>query len=172
MLKSVLGAALGAVIVCFLALSPRTGSAAEFIIEPLDYDIPAEVEVAAEEGKNLVVMFSQNGCPYCDKMRKRVFPHPKVAAQYGEHFVMFEINIKGDLEVVSHDGEATTEKKYASKMRARATPLFVFYGKDGKDVLRLTGYQEPGIFMTAGRYVSSESYKDGTSFLSFVRSGK
>jgi len=172
MLKTIMQAALGAVLMIFIALAPRAGVAAEFIIEPLDYDIPAEVEAAAEEGKNLVVMFGQNGCPYCDKMHKRVFPHPKVAALYGEHFVMFEINIKGDLEVVSHDGEATTEKKYASKMRARATPLFVYFGKDGKDVLRLTGYQEPGIFMTAARYVSSESYKDGTSFLSFVRSGK
>jgi len=172
MLKTIMRAALGAVFVCFMTLMPVSGNAAEFIIEPLDYDIPGEVEVAAEEGKNLVVMFGQNGCPYCDKMHKRVFPHPKVAALYDEKFVMFEINIKGDLEVVTHEGEDSTEKKYASKMRARATPLFVFYGKDGKDVLRLTGYQEPGIFMTAGRYVSSESYKDGTSFLSFVRSGK
>jgi len=172
MLKNMMRVALGAIVGCVFALSSGTGHASGFIIEPLDYDIPAEVEAAAEEGKNLVVMFGQNGCPYCDKMHKRVLPHPKVAAQYGEHFVMFEINIKGDLEVVSHDGEATTEKQYASKMRARATPLFVFYGKDGKDVLRLTGYQEPGIFITAARYVSSESYKDGTSFLSFVRSGK
>ena len=172
MLKTTLRTALGAMLMFFAALTPNVGGAADFIIEPLDYDIPAEVQAAADDGKNLVVMFGQNGCPYCDKMHKRVFPHPKVAAQYGEHFVMFEINIKGDLEVVSHDGEATTEKEYASKMRARATPLFVYYDKQGKDVLRLTGYQEPGIFMTAGRYVSSESYKDGTSFLAFVRSGK
>jgi len=172
MLKTIMQAALGAVFMCLIALAPGAGVAAEFIIEPLDYDIPAEVEAAAADGKNLVVMFGQNGCPYCDKMHKRAFPHPKVAALYGEHFVMFEINIKGDREVVSHHAEDTTEKHDASKMRARATPLFVFYGKDGKDVLRLTGYQEPGIFMTAARYVSSESYKDGTSFMSFVRSGK
>lgn len=165
-------AVLSAVFAISAALAPVSATAADFIIEPLDYDIPGEVEIAAEEGKNLVVMFSQNGCPYCDKMHKRVFPHPKVAAQFDDAFVMFEINIKGDLEMVSHSGEDTTEKKYASSMRARATPLFVFYDKEGKDVLRLTGYQEPGIFMTAGRYIASEAYKDGTSFLSFVRSGQ
>jgi thioredoxin-related protein len=76
------------------------------------------------------------------------------------------------LEVIGHDGQTTTEKQYADQMRARATPLFVYYDKAGNDVLRLTGYQEPGIFMTAVRYVSSEAYKDGTSFLTFVRSGK
>jgi len=151
---------------------PMQVMAVDFIIEPLDYDVPGEIEAAAEENKNLVVMFSQNGCPYCDKMHKRVFPNPKVSAQYNDSFVMFEINIKGDLDITSHQGEAKTEKQYAAEMRARATPLFVFYSKDGQDVLRLTGYQEPGIFMTAGRYVSSGAYKDGTSFLKFVRSGK
>lgn len=179
MLKATLRAALGAVMsvfVLFAVLVPAPVGAAggpeQFIIQPLDYDIPAEVSAAAQQGKTLVVMFGQNGCPYCEKMHKRVFPHPQVSEQYGAHFVLFEINIKGDLEVIGHDGEATTEKQYAGQMRARATPLFVYYDKDGKDVLRLTGYQEPGIFMTAGRYVSSEAYKDGTTFLTFVRSGK
>lgn len=171
-MRSILYVAMGAAFAVLLAVSPLHVQATDFIIEPMDYDIPGEVEAAADEDKNLVVMFSQNGCPYCDKMHKRVFPHPKVTAQYNDTFVMFEINIKGDLEVVTHEGEAKSEKEYASQMRARATPLFVFYSKDGKDVLRLTGYQEPGIFMTAGRYVSSGAYKDGTSFLSFVRSGK
>lgn len=165
-------AAVGVALMLGALTAPLGAGATDFIIEPLDYDIPAEVEAAAEEGKNLVVMFGQNGCPYCEKMHKRVFPHPKVSAQYTEQFVMFEINIKGDLEVVSHNGEGKTEKEYASEMRARATPLFIYFSKDGKDILRLTGYQEPSIFMTAGRYVSSGAYEDGTSFMSFVRSGK
>lgn len=171
-MRSILRAVLCAAFVLSAATLPSAVQAADFIIEPLDYDVPAEVEAAADEDKNLVVMFGQNGCPYCDKMYKRVFPNPKVGALYDNSFVMFEINIKGDLDVVSHDGEAKSEKEYASQMRARATPLFVYYSKEGKDVLRLTGYQEPGIFITAGRYVSTEAYKDGTSFMSFVRSGQ
>ena len=146
--------------------------AAGFIIEPLDYNVPDEVAAAADEGKNLVIMFSLNGCPYCLKMHKRVFPHPEVAAQYNDTFVMFEVNIKGDLDVVTHNGETKAEKEFAEELRVRATPVFVFFSKDGKDVLRLTGYQDPKMFMTAGRYVTSEAFKDGTSFLSFVRSGK
>lgn len=157
---------------CAAAVLPGHAHAVEFIIEPMDYDVPAEVEAAADEGKNVVIMFSLNGCPYCAKMHKRVFPHPKVSAQYDDTFVMFEVNIKGDLDVVSHKGETKSEKDYAQEMRVRATPVFVFYGKDGQDVLRLTGYQDPKIFMAAGRYVSSNAYQDGTSFMSFVRSGK
>ncbi len=146
--------------------------AADFVVEPLDYDFPGEVAAAADEGKNIVIMFHQNGCPYCDKMRKRVFPHPKVNAFYSDKFYLIEVNNKGDLDVVSHDGEAMAEKDYAQKMRVRATPVFAFLSKEGDVALKLTGYQDAAMFNAAGRYVSSEAFKDGTSFLSFVRAGK
>lgn len=147
-------------------------SAADFVVESLDYDFPAEVKAAADEAKNVVIMFHQNGCPYCDKMRRRVFPHPAVDAQYAEKFVLIEVNIKGDLDVVSHDGEAMTEKDYAEKMHVRATPVILFLSKDSTEALKLTGYQDPQMFMAAGRYVSSDAFKDGTTFINFVRAGR
>lgn len=153
-------------------LSAAPVQAAGFVVEPLDYDFPGEVEAAAAKGKNIVIMFHQNGCPYCDKMRKRVFPHPKVSALYGEKFYLIEVNIKGDLEVTSHDGEAMTEKQYAEKMRVRATPVILFLSKEGAEALKLTGYQDPEMFNAAGRYVSSDAFKDGTTFLNFVRAGR
>lgn len=145
--------------------------AVDFMIEPLDFDFPAEIEDAASDDKNLVVMFHQNGCPYCDKMRNRVYPHPKVSSLYNEKFVMIEVNVKGDLDVTTPKGEGMAEKEFAAKQRVRATPVFMFYGKQGEEALRLTGYQDPQMFVAAGRFVSSGAYKDGTSFLDFIRSG-
>jgi thioredoxin-related protein len=57
-------------------------------------------------------------------------------------------------------------------MRVRATPVFVFLGKDSVEALKLTGYQDAGMFNAAGRFVSEEAYKDGTSFINFVRAGR
>jgi len=160
-----------AALVVALALSVMP-AAADFKIEPLDYDFPSEVEAAAAEGKNIVIMFHLNGCPYCDKMRKRVFPHPQVNAFYSEKFYLIEVNIKGDLDVTTPEGEAMAEKDYAEKMRVRATPVILFLSKEGAEALKLTGYQDPEMFMTAGRYVSSDAFKDGTSFLDYVRAGR
>ena len=160
-----------AALVVALALSVMP-AAAEFKIEPLDYDFPSEVEAAAAEGKNIVIMFHLNGCPYCDKMRKRVFPHPQVNAFYSEKFYLIEVNIKGDLDVTTPEGEAMAEKGYAEKMRVRATPVILFLSKEGTEALKLTGYQDPEMFMAAGRYVSSDAFKDGTSFLDYVRAGR
>lgn len=161
-----------AVLAATLLWASPPAAAADFVVEPLDYDFPGEVEAAADEGKNIVIMFHQNGCPYCDKMRKRVFPHPAVGELYNEKLSLIEVNMKGDLDVVTHDGEAMAEKEYAQKMRVRATPVFVFLSKDGSEALKLTGYQDPQMFTAAGRYVSTGAFKDGTSFLSFVRAGR
>lgn len=163
-----------AVAVMFAAfvLSMTPARAVDFVVEPLDFDFPYEVQSAADDGKNVVIMFIQNGCPYCAKMHKRVFPNPEVNAFYSKNFHLIEVNNKGDLEVVTPEGDTMVEKDYAEKMRVRATPVFVYLGKDGEEALRLTGYQDVGMFNAAGRYVSSEAYKDGTSFLSFVRAGK
>lgn len=161
-----------AVLLTVLWLNAAPASAEGFIVEPLDYDFPGEVADAASQGKNVVIMFHQNGCPYCDKMRKRVYPDPAVVSLYSEKFHLIEVNNKGDLDVTTHDGEAMAEKDYAQKMLVRATPVYLFLAKDGSEALKLTGYQDAAMFTAAGRFVSSEAFKDGTSFINFVRAGR
>lgn len=168
-LKPLFALAIVAALAGMLNVAPARAN--DFVTVPLDYDLPSEVASAAEEGKTIVIMFHQNGCPYCDKMRKRVFPHPDVNAFYSEKFYLFEINNKGDLDVVTPQGETMAEKDYAQKMLVRATPVIVFLGKKGEEALKLTGYLDPAMFLAAGRYVSSEAYKDGT-FIDFVEAGR
>ena len=157
------------VISCAIAFSTMDARANEFIAEPLDYDFPYEIEQAALDGKNLVVMFHKNGCPYCDKMKDRVFPHPAVSKFYNEKFVMIIVNSDGDLDVTLPGGETMAEKEYAAKSLVRATPVFLYYAKDGGNALRLTGYQDPYMFVSAGKYIADGAFKDGTSFLNYMR---
>ncbi len=169
MIKAIYGLAVGVVMSVGFIVGSAEVHGAEFILEPLDYDFPTEIEDAASDGKNLVVMFHKNGCPYCDKMHKRVFPHPKVSKLYNEKFIMIIVNTSGDLDVITPKGETKPEKEFASELLVRATPVFMFYGKDGGDALRLTGYQDPEMFTAAGKYISNGAFKDGTSFINYVR---
>ncbi len=169
MIKAVSGLAVAAVMAVVFIVGGANVHAAEFIIESFDYDFPTEIEDAASDGKNLVVMFHKNGCPYCDKMHKRVFPHPKVLKLYNEKFIMIIVNMSGDLDVVTPKGETKLEKEFASELLVRATPVFMFYDKDGNDALRLVGYQDPEMFTAAGKYISDGAFKDGTSFINYVR---
>ncbi len=144
-------------------------ASAEFRVESLDNDFPNEVSEAAADGKQLVIMFHQAGCPYCDKMRTRVFPDPKVDAYYSKKFVMIESNIRGNLDVVAPDGKAMTERKLAKKLRVRATPVFMFFDKKGKQALRLTGFLDADLFVRAGQYVADGVYEKNVSFYRYLK---
>jgi len=148
-----------------LALSPS--AQAEYRSESIDNDYQNEVQAAAEEGKYLVLFFHQAGCPYCDKMRARVHPEPAVMDYFSKHFVMMESNIKGNLDVVMPDGAPANEVEFARKIRVRATPVFMFYDKDGSAALRTTGYLDEKQLLLAGKYVVDGVHKTGKSYVRY-----
>lgn len=142
---------------------------AEFRAVSLDNNFPDEIAAAKEQGKFLVIMFQQIGCPYCEEMRARVYPDPRVQKYYTGRFVLIESNIRGDLDIVSPKGKAMTEKKYARKNRIRATPTFIYFDKNGKQALKVVGFMDVGRFIKAGKYVVGGVYKTKTSFFRYLQ---
>ncbi|MBT3702322.1 MAG: thioredoxin fold domain-containing protein [Alphaproteobacteria bacterium] len=138
---------------------------AEFQTISLDNDLATEIEDAAADGKRLIVMFHEEGCPWCNKMRERIFPHPKIAKYFSDKFVMIEEDIKGDLELTTPGGELITQKAFARRLRVRGTPTFVFYDTDGKIAARIPGYQDVATFIASGRYVHEKIFKTGKSLV-------
>ena len=153
----------------FAGLAGGGQARGEFLIESLDNDFPAEIAAAKDEGKKLVIFFHQLGCPYCDKMRKRVLPDPKVVEYYGQHYVMVESNIKGNLDVVSPDGEPMKETELGRKYRVRATPVYVFFDDAGKKALQLTGFLDADLFVRAGQYVVEGMHQKNVSFYRYLK---
>ncbi|MDA1089892.1 MAG: thioredoxin family protein [Proteobacteria bacterium] len=154
--------------IALISLLMTTNVRAEFIFESVDNNFPDEVAAAAEEKKNLVVMFQQTGCPYCAKMHARVFPDPKVNEFYSKNFAMMMSNIRGDLPVTAPSGKKMTEKQLAGSLRVRATPVFIFYDKNGKVALRVTGYMDAERFNKAGQYVLEGVYKTKVSLYRYL----
>ena len=153
----------GSLMLCLSLLFVAMPVSAEFLALSLDNDLAAEIEDARDEGKRLVVMFEQEACPWCLKMRERVFPESRIDKYFSSHFVMLPSDIRGDLEMVAPDGKAMTQKEFARQKRVRATPVFLFFDLEGKDVVRVTGFQDAETFLTTGRYVVDEIYKTGKS---------
>lgn len=155
-----------ALLAVFLFAAPAL---AEFRVESVDNDFPAEIAAAAEKGKRLIIFFHQFGCPYCDKMRARVLPMPKIMDYFSKNFVMIESNIRGNLDVVMPDGTEGNERAFARKVRVRATPVFIFYDFDGKPALRTTGFMNVDLFYLAGKYVVDGVDKTGKSFFRYIQ---
>ncbi len=134
-------------------------------------DFTEEAQRARDEGKKgILIFFEMDECPFCHWMKENVLNRPDVQAYYREHFLSFPVDIEGDIEVTTFEGEVMPQKDFAfKKNRVRATPVFVFFDLDGERVHRFTGRtRNAEEFMLLGRYVAEERFKE-TSFTRFKR---
>lgn len=124
---------------------------------------PEELEKARAEGKKGILLFFElTECPFCHRMKTTVLNQPEVQAFFREHFLIFNIDIEGDVEMTDFDGKLTTQKNFSAKdNRVRATPVFAFYDLQGKQIVRYTGATS-GIdeFLLLGEFVSQGIYKE------------
>ena len=134
-------------------------------------NLKEDLEEAKKEGKYLFLMFEEEGCPFCDKMKRVTFQNPKVKEYFTKHFYMVVIDRKGSNPVVDFSGKEMTEKQLAKKYKVRGTPVFVFVDHEGKTILKVMGYIPPEEFLLIGKYVAEGHYKK-MSFYKFKRKYK
>jgi thioredoxin-related protein len=94
-------------------------------------------------------------------MKTTVLNQPEVQAFFREHFLNFNIDIEGDVEMTDFNGKLTTQKAFSEKdNRVRATPVFAFYDLEGKQIVRYTGATS-GVdeFLLLGEFVAQGIYK-------------
>ena len=137
-------------------------------------DFSEELENARDSGKQgILVMFEMDECPFCHRMKTTILNQPDVQDYFREHFMIFPVDIEGDVEVVDFQGKTTTMKDFAFKQyRVRATPVFAFFDLDGKYIkrARFTGAtKDKEEFMLLGKYVVDGAYKQ-QSFTRYKRS--
>jgi thioredoxin-related protein len=118
-------------------------------------DLQEDVREAADEGKRVMLFFHQDGCPYCAKLLNENFTIKKIVDKTKQGFQVVAINIWGDNEVIDLDGEITTEKQLAAKLKVMYTPTLLFLNEQGATVLRVNGYYPPHKFTAALDYVAS-----------------
>ena len=127
-----------------------------------------ELDNAREAGKQgILIMFQQKDCPYCHRMRATVLNQRRVQDFFREHFLIFDVDIEGDVEITDFSGKRMAEKDFAFREnRVRATPVFAFFGLNGKKMARYTGATtDIDEFMLLGKYVVDGVY----SSMSFNR---
>jgi thioredoxin-related protein len=140
------------------------------------WDFTEELENARKAGKQgILVMFEMDECPFCHRMKTTVLNQPDVQDYFREHFLIFPVDIEGDVEVVDFKGKTTTMKDFAfEQYRVRATPVFAFYDLDGEYIkrARFTGAtRDKDEFLLLGRYVVEGAYKK-QSFTRYKRSAR
>ena len=126
-------------------------------------DFSEELALANDSGKKgILIMFVQEDCPFCARMKATVLNQVSVQDFYRQHFLIFHVDIEGDIEINDMTGQLIKEKDFAFKVnRVRATPVFIFYNLKGEAITRFTG-PTSGVddFMLLGHYVVDERYRE------------
>ena len=120
---------------------------------------------AREAGKRLMLVFHQDGCPYCNALVERNLAQKDIEEKVRKNFDAIEINLWGDLEVTNMEGTQFTEKTFAQQLKVQFTPTILFYDENGDFALRINGYYPPDKFRLAldyviGKHDKNESFND------------
>lgn len=131
-------------------------------------EIAEDVEEASEEGKQLLLFFQLNGCPYCDRMLEESFEAEPLASYIQQHFDAISINVRGDREIAFNEEITVSEKELSEILKVRATPAILFLNEDNKTVVRVNGYRAPERFKHVLDFVATKSYRS-TSLTDYLK---
>jgi thioredoxin-related protein len=126
-------------------------------------DFQEELQKAKEEGKKgVLLMFEMDECPFCHRMKTTVLNQPEVQDFYKKNFLIFPVDVEGDVEITDFKGNQVPQKDFALKdFRVRATPVFAFFDLDGNLVSKYIGAtRDAEEFMWLGEYVAEGRYQE------------
>jgi thioredoxin-related protein len=133
-------------------------------------DFKSELATAKKEGKTgILIMFEQEDCPFCFRMKNSILNQSEVQDYYHSHFLIFPVDIRGSLPMEDFTGKETTEKAFSVEHRVYGTPVFDFFDLDGKLITRFPGTaKDVNEFLLLGRCVVEGACKT-TSFSAYKR---
>ncbi|MGD2160220.1 MAG: thioredoxin fold domain-containing protein [Gammaproteobacteria bacterium] len=124
------------------------------------FDLAEELDKAgAEEKQGLMVLFTTEGCSYCDEFIRTSLGDSVIASIVQENFVSVGMEIFDDTGMTDPRGVSMPVKKFAKKEGVEFSPTLLFYDNDGERILRQVGYQSPARFRVILDYITSGGFR-------------
>ncbi|WP_238366252.1 thioredoxin family protein [Mesobacterium pallidum] len=131
-------------------------------------ELGADLEEAAAEGKGLIVLFEQRGCPYCRELHAVNFERAEITDYMTAQFNVLQLDMWGAREVLDFDGEALEERALARKWFVNFTPTQVLVPAAhagaadlrAAEAFRMPGYFKPFHHLSGLEYVASGAFRD------------
>lgn len=151
----------------------ETREAHQYFFDAKLGDFKSELATAKKDGKKgVLIMFEQDDCPWCYRMKQTILNQSEVQDYFHKHFLIFPVDLKGNISMVDFKGKETTEKAYSIEQRIYGTPVFDFFDLDGNRIVRFPGVaKDVDEFLLLGKYVVEGAYKD-MPFAKYKRQGQ
>ena len=142
-------------------------------------DMSEDLAEAAAEGKDLMVIVEQRGCPYCRELHEVNFEREEIATFAEENFLVLQINMWGSRETTDFDGDVMEERDLMQKWFVSFTPTTLFFsleddGNPPSDMREALSFLMPGYFkpfhhLSAMEYVASDGYLEEPNFQQWLQ---
>ena len=123
---------------------------------------------ATNQNRPVFLYFGRYGCGFCDKTNKESFSDAVVKKAYSENYVLVYANSESMDRLVLPSGERITEMQLGERMNTLGTPVFFFLKPDGREILKVYGFQDAKQLLEMDRYIQGGNYAN-VSFKDFKR---
>ncbi|WP_438991940.1 thioredoxin family protein [Lentibacter sp.] len=125
---------------------------------------------AADQGRHLMILYEQNGCPYCRELHEVNFARPALSDYIKAHYDVIQLDMFGAREVLDFDWQAHEERNLAAKWGVNFTPttILMHNSNAGAESLsaaqsfRMPGYLKPFHYLASLEFVAERKFEEQT----------
>ena len=129
------------VLACFLSSPLAAQAPGNHTSLTIARDLATEARQAAAQGKAYVVLFSETGCPWCERARREFLLPMQENPHFSAKAVFRQINIDSDEVLRDFSGRTSTHRSFARSEGVRFYPTVALYTPEGKPAAeKLTGF--------------------------------
>ena len=101
---------------------------------------PADLRVVAQEAQQrqipILIMFSREGCPYCEVVREEFLKPMLRSGDYADRVLILEIHSDRYASLRDFNGDMISAESLAHRYRASFAPTVVFLDHHGKEMAK------------------------------------
>lgn len=99
---------------------------------PVARNLAQEAESNAREGRALLVLFSQHGCAWCQRVRQEFLLPMSRNAGYRSRIAFVQVDVGSERELRDFRGQATTHAAFTRATGVRLYPTVMLFGPNGE----------------------------------------
>ncbi len=104
-----------------------------YVKVPEPTDLQAVGQEARQRQLPILIMFSREGCPYCDVVREEFLKPMLRSGDYTDRVIMLEIHSDSYTQLRDFNGQMISAEALAHRYRAGFAPTVVFLNHQGKE---------------------------------------
>ncbi len=130
-------------------------------------NLGTDLQTAADQGKDLLILVEQRGCIYCAELHAVNFARSEITDLIKENFMVIQLDLVGPRMMTDFDGQVLSEEDLARKWGLQFTPTTMVFAADnagatslaGAETFRLPGYLKPFYYYSALNFFASRAYE-------------